>query len=527
MMGKSTTRRPRLRPDRPLAGALIGVFAGALLLALPAAAAVEAELAFHRGVVAYGEGRLDDARKQFQTVVEDDPTDAAALQYLGLIAHAEGDRPAAIASLRAAAEAAPEDPEIRIDLAAALLADDRTDEAEAELDRVIAAHPGQGRAHLYRGIADYRQRDYGAALPQFRMAEQLDPELRLESRYYVGLTEAFLGNLGASGDAFGDAVDESPNHPLGRSARALRVQIDPDAERKRWAAGVLTGLEFDSNPLVVGDDVFKDGDKVSGHEDPDGRGVLRLQGEVEPLRRENASLRVGYDGYFNFHFDETEVNQNTQVGWIATEALFDPIRVGLRYDYGYTWLDNDGFRSAHRVTPNVNLRNGDWGISQLFYEWQHLTYKGEIDGTINGKDANKALDRDGDQHTVGVNQFVFLPRPLSYVRGGFAFTHLDPEGPEFEHNGYEFSAGIAAILPLNIDAELLYRFVYRDYANHSVFDMSKKRNDYASRISLDLSIPCGDHWRASVAGSFVFNPSNVDFYDYDRQIVGMYLAYDF
>jgi hypothetical protein len=37
--------------------------------AVSAQASVESELAFHRGVVAYGEGRLDPARQEFERVL--------------------------------------------------------------------------------------------------------------------------------------------------------------------------------------------------------------------------------------------------------------------------------------------------------------------------------------------------------------------------------------------------------------------------------------------------------------------------
>ena len=59
--------------------------AGVMFQAALATASVESELAFHQGVAAYGEGRLDEARARFERVVEEAPDDAAALQYLNLI----------------------------------------------------------------------------------------------------------------------------------------------------------------------------------------------------------------------------------------------------------------------------------------------------------------------------------------------------------------------------------------------------------------------------------------------------------
>jgi hypothetical protein len=54
-------------------------------------ASIETELHDHRGVVAYGEGRLDQARLLFEKVLAEDPDDKATLQYLALIAQGQGE----------------------------------------------------------------------------------------------------------------------------------------------------------------------------------------------------------------------------------------------------------------------------------------------------------------------------------------------------------------------------------------------------------------------------------------------------
>ncbi|MDP7570894.1 MAG: hypothetical protein QF391_04740, partial [Myxococcota bacterium] len=65
------------------------LFAAAFLVVMVvpvASASVQSELAFHRGVVAFGEDRLDEAKQQFEKVVAEDAEDTTALSYLGLIA---------------------------------------------------------------------------------------------------------------------------------------------------------------------------------------------------------------------------------------------------------------------------------------------------------------------------------------------------------------------------------------------------------------------------------------------------------
>ena len=45
------------------------------MVAAAANASVQSELAFHRGVVAYGEDRLDEAKRQFERVLAEDAED--------------------------------------------------------------------------------------------------------------------------------------------------------------------------------------------------------------------------------------------------------------------------------------------------------------------------------------------------------------------------------------------------------------------------------------------------------------------
>ena len=54
------------------------------LVSGPALGSVESELAFHRGVIAFGEDEYDEAERQFQIVLKEDPEDTVSLHYLGL-----------------------------------------------------------------------------------------------------------------------------------------------------------------------------------------------------------------------------------------------------------------------------------------------------------------------------------------------------------------------------------------------------------------------------------------------------------
>src|SRR5262245_26228826 len=97
--------------------------------AISAHASVESELAFHRGVVAYGEGRLGPARQDFERVLAEDPDDREALRYLALILKAQGDPGRALELQERALALDPEDRELVFDRGVTLLEVGRNAEA--------------------------------------------------------------------------------------------------------------------------------------------------------------------------------------------------------------------------------------------------------------------------------------------------------------------------------------------------------------------------------------------------------------
>jgi len=509
--------------------------------ALQASASVQSEIAFHQGVVAFGNGELDTAQAAFEAVLAEDAEDTAAIHYLGLIAAERGDFEAAIAHYRSALALDPDDVDFRFDLGSALLESGKTAEARAEFDKVLAAEPERAYAQLFAGICAYRAGEYRDSLPLLKRAVELDESLRPQALYYTGLSQAHLQDFPAAAGAFAQ-VEQSPLSPLSDSARNLARQVAPAGEpARRWSLGVTAGLEYDSNPTIAGR-------TLDSHKD--GRGVYRIQGSYLLYEDERFSATAGYDGYLSSHFDETFVDLMTHVGYLSTSADFDPVSFNLRYDYAYTWIDafdTKKFRELHRVTPSVSYRESDWGFSQLYFQFHEEDFKRSLLLVVAPPPGvpSTALNRDGQRYVVGFNQFFFpgsyLPEfmPFTYFRIGALGDFRDTDGTEFDYDSWEFSVGFGAELPGEVDLSVLYRLTDRDYRHDSAYfatglpapppppTAAYKRNDLQSRITFELNKALGDHWQVAIAGSFTFNDSNVMLYDYNRDIVGSYLTYRF
>jgi tetratricopeptide (TPR) repeat protein len=502
-------------------------------LAAPGAfASVESELAFHRGVVAFGEGRYDAARANFEKVLAVDPEDTAAIQYLGLIAQEQGDPEGAVAQFERALVLEPDNTDLRLDLGAALLEAGRIEEAKASLDQVLAAQPDDPRANLFAGIAAYRSGQYDSAISRLDRAKELDPSLETHATYYAGLSAAFLGNFAEAEGAFSAVEEQSPLSPLSRSAESLRQQVTPSKveEQRPWALAITAGIEWDSNPTFSGkSNRFRpQGTKDFGKEIDDFRGVFRVRGSYRLVDVERYSLTAGYDGYLSAHQHTDRMDLQTHVGWLSGTLNYDPVRFGLRYDYAYTMIDlSDRFRHLHRITPSVTYREGDFGLAQLFFQWQYANFKFDVPSVF---------DTDSNRYTFGVNQFFFLPERVAYIRYlriGALGEMNRADSFDFSYDGLEVSAGGTADLPFEIQFTALWRFLYRDFRSINFLPTEwgtaifKARKDFVHRATFEVARPIGDHIEASVASSLDFTDSNIDLYDHNRAVVGAYLTYRF
>lgn len=492
----------------------------------------DAELAFHRGVANYGEGRLDEARAEFARVVAADPEDEIALHYLGLTAQAQGDYEAARSYFERSLAIDADNTDLKFDLGTALLELGEVARARDLFDEILVAQPQRARAHLYAGIADYRLQNYSESLDHLERAEELDPQLKRETRYYVGLSYSFLGRYSLASGAFDGVAEQSPQSPLGRSAVDLRAKTQTAAPRNPWALGFTSGAEWDTNPLVIGKS-FPSPAVQTERRKNDWRGIFRAQASYRFLDSERLSLAAGYDGFLSLHDHSSQVDMQTHLGWASISSFLDPVLMDLRYDYSYTFLDlSDDFLSLHRVTPSLSMNTGNWGITQLVYQFQYKNFFNDsfdLPRLASG-DFGSASDRDGDQHSVGINQFILVWERLDPLWIGALGDWNDARDSEFKYAGFEFAGG-ATLQPLRelvpqLTLSFDYRYIHRNYTGDSSIE-PKEREDRIHRVTWSLAYEIQENVELSFAGSYTRNDSNIGVYKYDRTILGTYLSLAF
>jgi len=154
--------------------------------------------------------RFVEAEEYLRKLVTTQPRNAAAHIQLGRVLAAEDKNDDAAAELETGVKLAPEDASAQRDLADIYLAAGKNDKAEAAYRALVAAHANDAELHRSFGQALLREKKFSDAQQEFLAAVKLKPNL---------------------GEAYGDlafAASENKNYPLVLKALDARAKFLPE-----------------------------------------------------------------------------------------------------------------------------------------------------------------------------------------------------------------------------------------------------------------------------------------------------------
>ncbi len=360
------------------------IAAGALLVLLawggPARAA-SAELEFAKGVVAYSQGRLEDAEARFGAALALQPGNLQAQAYLGQVALARGDVARAIELLRAVVVQAPSLATARLDLALALVRANRLEEAEAELVQAAGALGERASVHFYLGTCRFRLGRLRDALAPLRRAQALDEGFAASAGYYLGLVLYRLGEAEAAEREFRELAGRGEGGwtaDLARQNLTAMGRAPAGAARKRWGLVASAGFQYDSNLTL----------NRAAASEADAAGAFLAVGAFGlPLALERDLLELGASAYRSFYFEEPASDfALTDLSAVARYThLFEAgHQLYLGYLFDLDLLDDRGgldpagagdpgfglFMHAHTGVLGVRLAEGRATRTVLEYRFQ-------------------------------------------------------------------------------------------------------------------------------------------------------------
>lgn len=188
---------------------LVWLFGTALLLAACSPTGPGALLAGKKSLEA---GKPEAAIAELQTAVRLMPTNAAALNYLGVAYHQAGQWTNALKAYSEALRFNRELLEVRFNLGCLQLEQNNPEAAVVELFAYTARRANDSSGWTKLGLAQQRTRDLSAAEKSFREALRCDPR-SVEALNGFGLVLAQRNRAREAADAFAAALKLEPNHP--------------------------------------------------------------------------------------------------------------------------------------------------------------------------------------------------------------------------------------------------------------------------------------------------------------------------
>lgn len=483
--------------------------------------------------------------------------DAERLAVAGTCAVQLGRYQEAATLLREALERETERADARLRLAIALYHLDDLAAARQELDAASRAGLETGETLLYRGLLLLEAERDGAAAEALEAARLRDPRtVEPVASYYAGVAWARARDRARAEQALARVSAEWPGTRWAAEADRLRDRLDATA-LQRWAT-VRTGFEYDDNAILQGAGTVLPDEISSAH---DVRAVWSIEAGAELFRtpRWSAGALAAYAGSAYGDITSFDSHYPSLVLWLD-RRIDEATTLRASLDGGHAWVDADPFFATGRASLAL-LRSWEArGASELYARFRLDGYFVHSDDVLDGRglpgdpcgppgspipvcgppglDERHERDRDGYSWVVGARHSIPIPRLRSTLRAGYEFERFDARGSEYSFRAHSLSAGVLVDLPWSFSLDASGVVSWRPFDEPStfpdppapVFDRQyglddDDRDERYSAVALSLARPIGWGLTWSIGWRWERNRSNVDVFDYRRDVLGGYLTW--
>jgi tetratricopeptide (TPR) repeat protein len=430
----------------------------------------------------------------------------------------------AIARLEAALRAHPEDAALARALARAQLEAGLTDAALATLDAHSALRPEQRSALAQlRGRALYARGELELARSALREAIA-HRETDALAHLFLGLTEHRLGNRAAAAEALARAQQLDPR--LGERVRAAAAS-PPSGWRgvaERFSLFGRSSLEYDTNSTLEGEE---SSNAILGGPS-DSRLAHQVGLAARVLARDEAALSLAYHFDENHHLEHDELDVRGHHATLSARYAFAP-RWMLRLDGGASLLRLDG-------APYLDVANLATGLA--WRSESHGTFELRATGTRMRYDeapSLPSLERDGWRAGAGLRHALRLrwglPASLA-TQIGYARRLTEGRrdeagfGPAYDSHYASVDTTLRVELPHELRVSTRLGLSLERFDHRNVNDaQGARRHDRVIDANLALARPLTEWLELEAHLRETRRFSNVELYDWDRQIVGMTLRF--
>jgi tetratricopeptide (TPR) repeat protein len=510
------------------------------------------------------EGRCAAALELLARVTRDHPADVEPLLWTGQCAIEQQRFEEARAALEAASELAPEDGEIRLQLAIALYHEEAFARATTELE-AAAQRLGEDRAEiaLYRGLlllADPNVDRAADAASWLERARVLDADaVEPVASYYAGVGWSSADDEDRARAALERVVDEWPGTPW--ALQAGRMLEGLGAGKRRVWGSLRAGVEYDDNAVLQGQGTPLPSE-ISSRSDVSGVWTGTLGAELFRHEAWSSGAALSYSGSVHEEIDGFDTQYPSLALWLDRRVGAATTLRGA-VDTGYAWVDYEPFLWSYRASLSAIHTWREAGTTEVFARFWRDDYFQTSDDVPDGIgvpgslcsgggnpvvsfcgppgiDEEKERNRDGNGVAAGWVHRAALPLtwpwgPLE-ARGGYQYEHFASRGTEYSYDSHALAAGLRTPLPWSFILDVSGSFAWRPYRHPTTFPngtlffdteyglADDDRDETTAIVDLSLERPITRWLLGSVRWHYERNDSNADAFDYRRNIVGGYLT---
>lgn len=387
-----------------------------------------------------------------------------------------------------------------------------TKEALELFRQALEASPGNTEATYYSGVAYSRLGEFEKAEVVFKgILEKdknfIDAYLELGRIYYI------TAKCDEAESNLKKYVSMSDDAELSKYAsdmmQACRAEEGEGKAKKDYYLNLSLGSQYDDNVIVEPSNPVNPSDRKTDY-----RALLYLTAGKHLFKKGIVRIKGDYSFYLSQHQHMSGFNVNSQrIGPTVELGFSETIRPSAGYTFVYTYVGGNLYSINHEFSGRVKVIEDKKSSTEVTYEYSTLKY---FDSDL----FQAASVRNGNKHSAGIRQ------NYSDTFNADLYFYYDSENSDTAYWSYqEFRLGgdISSEILSSLYGKLSAEYGEREYDSMSP-GASEIRLDEVQKYSGSLTYVINKTFSLLLNESYTVNDSNLDNYNYRRNIVGLFLT---
>jgi hypothetical protein len=158
-------------------------------------------------------------------------------------------------------------------------------------------------------------------------------------------------------------------------------------------------------------------------------------------------------------------------------------------------------------------------MTQVYYKYEKFNYLVSFD--------EDEYNRDSYANSFGANQYFSIIEGRGYIRIGAEYKDNNAKGDDWDYYSSKYNLTVYSPTPVEkMSVELGGELEYSRFDNDNSF-FDDRRKDTTASEWIELMYKLNDNWSAGLNYKHINNNSNIDFYEYKRNITSLFLSCEF